>query len=373
MNAERPRVVYLVGAGASHGSVQSVGCNRGILMADLRLPLANAVHDLVRSKPRKYGNLRTLVNNFIHEGVDFEHIITFLDESPSITHRQFADELRNIFAKVLKRQFREIERDIGKERFGLYSALLDMYEVDGCPEALRGILSINYDEYIEEAARSVRGEAVDYGLAGDKVEDGSHPLILLKLHGSFNWKDVWPIEMGRKATTKSLWIPPGIQKGKNRYPFNILWGRARDLLDCDILRVIGCRLSGNDWDLISLLFSTRNTHGGGRSPYVIEIIDAPTRAFRLKDEYPYLEMRSIFELQEQEVGQHFISEFLGGSPRSYDDLDADDLNLARTRSYEGINWFRLWMEQKAEAFERDLNINSTETETGEFRRLLQEV
>ena len=372
MNPKKTKVVYLIGAGASHGSVKSVGCSRGILMADLGLPLANAVRDLVRSKPRKYGTLRTLVNNFIHDKVDFEHIITFLDESPSIMHRQFAEELRNIFAKVLKKEFREIECDIGKERFGLYSALLDMYLIDGCPEALHGILSINYDEYIEEAARLVYGENVDYGLSARDIDSSGRSLVLLKLHGSFNWKDIWPIEVRRKAGTNSLWIPPGIQKGKNRYPFNILWGRARDLLDCDVLRVIGCRLSGNDWDLISLLFSTRNTHGGSTRPYVIEIIDDPLRAFQLRDEYPYLEMRSIFEAQDQEVGQNFVSELLGGAPRSYDDLSEEDLQFAKTRSYSGINWFRMWMEQKAEAFERDLSISSTETKSGQFQRLLQE-
>ena len=341
-------------------------------MTDLGMSLANAVRDVVHSKPRKFGVLSGLVNNFIHENVDFEHIITFLDESPSLIHRQFADELREVFAKVLKREFREIERDIGNDRFGLYSALLDMYRVDGCPELLQGILSINYDEYVEEAARLIYGEAVDYGLGASSMMNGDRPLLLLKLHGSFNWKDIWPIEVHRKTSNKSLWIPPGIQKAKDRYPFNILWGRARDLLDCDVLRVIGCRLSGNDWDLISLLFSTRNAHGRNTRPYVIEIIDSPIRAFELKGEYHYLEMRSIFELEDQDIGQHFISELLGGPPRSFEDLDDDDLRYSRTRSYSGINWFRMWMEQKAEAFERDLSISSTDTESGQFQRLLQE-
>ena len=177
-------------------------------MADLGLPLANAVRDLIRAKPRKYGSLKTLVNNFIHDKIDFEHIITFLDESPSITHREFAEELRKIFAKVLKREFREIERDIGKERFGLYSALLDMYLTDGCPEALHGILSINYEKNLEEAARLLYGEKVDCGLSARDIGSSSRSLVLLKLHGSSNYKDIWPIEVTRKARTNSLWIPP---------------------------------------------------------------------------------------------------------------------------------------------------------------------
>ena len=247
-----------------------------------------------------------------------------------------------------------------------------MYRVDGCPEVLGGILSLNYDEYIEEAARQVYGNNIDYGLSGTGHEASNESLLLLKLHGSFNWIDVWPIETKRKSTINSLWIPPGIQKAKDRYPFNILWGRARDLLDCDVLRVIGCRLSANDWDLISLLFSTRNTHSGTTGRYLIEFIDNPLRAFEVQDQYPYLEVQSIFELEDQKIGDYFVSELLGGAPRSYYDLGDEELEFMRARSYKGINWFRLWMKQKAEAFQRDLSITSTGTRSGQFQRLLEE-
>ena len=370
MNAQK-KVAYLIGAGASHGSVKSVGCSRGILMNDLRQPFVDAVHDLVYSKPRKYGVLRGLVNDVIHNEVDFEHIITFLDESPSAIHRQFAEELRQVFAKVLKKELDEIKRDIGNERFALYSALLDMYQIEECPEILRGILSINYDEYIEDAAKVVCGKAVNYGFGVQNMENAKYSLLLLKLHGSFNWKDSWPIEVTGRRIKNPLLIPPGIQKAKNRYPFNVLWGLARDVLDCDVLRVIGCRLSGNDWDLISLLFSTRNVHGISTRPYVIEVIDSPKRAFQLKEQYPYLEVRSVFELEDQDIGGYFISELLGGHPRAFEDLDDIDLKKAFTRNYDGINWFHLWLKQKAEAFERDPEIPSTNTKSGQFQKLLE--
>ena len=370
MNTQKKRVVYLIGAGASHGSIKSAGCSRNTLMSGLMGPLIEEIGNLIRSKPRKYGKLRRFVNNIIHNEVDLEHIITFLDESPSSMHRQFAEELRHVFAKVLKKELREIKRIIGKKRFALYSALLDMYLIKKCPEVLCGILSINYDEYIEAAAKDVYGEAVNYGFDVKSMKDSKHPLLLLKLHGSFNWKDIWPIEPTRREFKNPLLIPPGIQKAKNRYPFNVLWGLARDMLDCDVLRIIGCRLSGNDWDLISLLFSTRNIHGTNARPYVIEVIDSPKRALRLKKQYPYLEVRSLFELKDQNIGSHFISELLDVPPKPFEDLDSTELEKAFTQCYDGINWFRMWLQQKAEAFERDLGAGSTKTATGQFQKLL---
>ena len=75
--APKKRVVYLLGAGASHGSVKAVGSSRGILMSDLGLPLAEAVRDLINKKRKKFGSLKHLVNEIVYEDADFEHIITF--------------------------------------------------------------------------------------------------------------------------------------------------------------------------------------------------------------------------------------------------------------------------------------------------------
>lgn len=375
MNTQKKRVVYLIGAGASHGSIESAGCSRNTLMRGLMDPLIKEIGNLVRSKPRKYGKLKRFVNNIIVNKVDLEHIITFLDESPSSMHRQFAEELRHVFAKGLKKELREIERIIGKDRFALYSALLDMHRIEKCPEVLCGILSINYDEYIEAAVKDVYGEFVnvDYGLDIQGMENENTELLLLKLHGSFNWEDNWPIELAGKGSKNPLLIPPGIQKAKSRYPFNVLWELARDMLDCDVLRIIGCRLSGNDWDLLSLLFSTRNIHATKTSPYVIEVIDSPERTLQLQEQYPYLEVRPLLELKDQDIGSHFIFELLGRSPRDFENLDYADRKEEVTRCCGERNWFRMWLQQKAEAFERDLGVGSTATTSGQFQKLLQEV
>ena len=247
-----------------------------------------------------------------------------------------------------------------------------MYEVSNCPEQLGGILSLNYDEYIEAAARKVCKRPVDYGLAIWNSKTSDESLKLIKLHGSFNWTSTWPIRTASQNTTTPLWIPPGIQKSKQHYPFNVLWGTARELLDCDILRIIGCRLGASDWDLISLLFSSRHSNVTRKNPFAVEVIDVPQHAFKRKASYPYLDIRSVLEVEESEVGAYLVSELIGGPPRRFNELDSYDKDRLLSGPIAGINWFRLWLVQMAEAFDRDLSIESLDTKTNEFQQLLDE-
>ena len=359
------KVVYLVGAGATHGSIQSVGYNSRILMKDLTAPLANEIHDLIQNN-RKFEKLNNLVNDIITNETDIEHIITFLGESSSLIHRQFADELRGIFETVLKSALCRIENDLGDDRFKLYSAMLDMYMVQNCPEHLHGILSLNYDEYIEHAALSIYEECVDFGINLTEYSGAGNRLKLLKLHGSFGWQDNWPIS---KGNSEPLWIPPGIQKSKEQYPFNILWGSAREMLNCDVLRIIGCKLSPSDWDLISLLFTTRHDNITRDHPYSVEVIDHPAHANKLQKQFPYLDVHSILEIDG--IGKQLISELIRGSPRSFEDLDEAEKGKVFCLEND-INWFRIWLEQMAEMFTQDLNITSIETVAGAFENLLSE-
>ena len=82
-------------------------------------------------------------------------------------------------------------------RSRLYEVLLDAYNVDQFPEVLQGIITINYDEYIESAIERVCDCPVDFGI---RIEPSSHQQTdrprLLKLHGSFGWQDTWPISKG---------------------------------------------------------------------------------------------------------------------------------------------------------------------------------
>jgi len=278
-NGDKRRVAYLIGAGGSHACVDALGIPHGILMKDLTPDLVDEVKKRVQ-KDSAFAGMSRVVNQIVTEEADVEHLITFFDESPSAVHRKFADALRQAFEVVLKKRLATIGNELEEDCPDLYAALFDMYNIDNIDETLHGVLTLNYDSYIESAAEKVNDrQLMDLAFC----TDGPHQPLLLKLHGSFSWEDSWPLRRSKSdKSAGTLWIPPGIRKGKERYPFNMIWGQARDVLNCNILRVIGCRLGPSDWDLISLLFSTQNVNDEREQSYAIEIIDSPERAECLK-------------------------------------------------------------------------------------------
>ena len=362
-------VVYLIGAGGSHASIKAVGSTRGILMRDIELELGTKMRELVNSDS-KYKPLGSLVNEIIARDVDFEHVITFLDQSPSVLHREFGEQLKRIFEQVLNEELTTIEEELGNERVALYAALLDLYNVEGFNESLRGILTLNYDDYIEGAAEAVCGKSVNFGIA---AEDGaSDGLALLKLHGSFWWEDTWPVRTSTDRQRRPLWIPPGIRKTKEHYPFNLIWGLAREVLDCDTLRVVGCRLGPNDWDLISLLFSTRHSNLRRSKPYAVEVIDSPARAEELKRQFPYLGIRSILEIETLGIGEQLVSEITQGTPQRFADLSCDEAEKVIKKSEAiSVNWFRTWLVQMSEGLQRELGAEATDTRVGALKKYLE--
>ena len=347
-NDKKNKIVYLFGAGASQAWVAYRNCPYGILMQDLNDPMAQAIRDFVTSQDdADRVLLDDLTNDLIGDHTDYEHIMTFLDESPSAIHRRFSAELRQQFEEVLRNRLADIQTELANEPSALYAMLLDMYNVKGCPEELQAILTINYDNYIEAAAAAT-GHAIDFGIdAHDNVPISDKKMIkLVKLHGSFFWNDTWPITYQDNASMTPLWIPPGIEKAKKRYPFNLLWGIARELLQCDVLRIVGCKLSGTDWDLISLLFTTRHSRTDtSPDPYRVEVIDSPTRAEELEKTYPYLDVCS--------------------------GIDDELLSELQQAPNGEPNWFLAWLQQKADTLER--HVTSINTPTGTFRELWEEM
>lgn len=345
---KKDKIVYLFGAGASQAWVDYRKCPYGILMQDLNDPMDRAIRKFVNSRDAADRVLLDdLRNDLIDRHTDYEHIMTFLDESPSVIHRRFSAALRQQFEKVLRSRLTDIEEELSNEPSALYAMLLDMYNVDGCPEELHAILTINYDNYIEAAAAAT-GYAIDFGMdVQDSMPISDQKIIkLVKLHGSFYWNDTWPVTYQDSASTKPLWIPPGIEKAKKRYPFNLLWGIARELLQCDVLRIVGCKLSGNDWDLISLLFTTRHSRGEtSPDPYRVEVIDSPSQAKTLKKSYPYLDV----------------------CPGIEDELLSELQQVPNSEP----NWFLAWLQQKAGELEQ--HVTSIDTPTGKFREVWEEM
>lgn len=361
---KRTDVVYLFGAGASHACAAWVDSPHGILMRDLTDPLLEELTPIAQDTYQEDPRLEALVNTVIDNTADIEQIITFLSQSPSSSHHKLADKLRHAFVRVLKKRLADIEAHNGKPPIQLYQALIDLYDIGGFEEKLKGVLTLNYDMYIEEAIRSV-GREVDFGITTDDAPLQSETYRLLKLHGSLDWKHAWPISRNEVGEAP-FWIPPGIQKLKDQYPFNALWGLARELLDCDILRIVGCKLSPNDWDLIALLFATRHTHDTRTLPYRVEVIDSPAAAAQLRDAFPYLDIQSIFEAGI--AGKRFLFEITGDADRSYGSLsDKEQEEVQRLLGRQ--NWFKVWLQHMAEGLLAERG--SVATPSGHVERFLE--
>ncbi len=344
------RVVYLFGAGATQACIKAQKSSHSLLMRDLSLEIAEELKRQVKDKYKEHSSIEYLINDVIDETTDFEHILTFLDDSVSKPHRDFAQDLRNTFEVVLRAKLAQIQVDTGELKDDLYLALLELHELANGSEELSGILTLNYDDYVESAIKRSGKHSLDCGVVVHPIAAKLKNIRVLKLHGSFDWDESFPMKFRPDA---KLWIPPGIDKSKERYPFNLLWGMARELLDCDVLRIVGVRLGANDWDLISLLFTTRHTHTGGK-PYKIEIIGSPKEATRLKLDFPYLGVTSMYE--DTTIGPLLISETLGGAPKQYKELSAAQLKLLEDGHG---NWFRMWLRQRAEGLPEKAVVEGT--------------
>ncbi|HLE17226.1 MAG TPA: hypothetical protein VI728_02965, partial [Syntrophales bacterium] len=131
---------------------------------------------------------------------------------------------------------------------------------------LLGVISLNHDHIFQVASKKVySGVNLGFNFKSNhfKFVNTDCPL-LIHLHGAFNFRKDKPIKVLRltsktKYHQNMLWIPPTILKESKDYPFNKMMGLSYELISkCDVLRIIGCSLSQNDWNLISLIFSAQN-------------------------------------------------------------------------------------------------------------------
>ncbi|MCJ7546511.1 MAG: SIR2 family protein [Deltaproteobacteria bacterium] len=362
-DTETPRkIVYLLGAGATQADIDLKDDTIRILMQNIR---EGIVKEIDR---RKIRSLAKVKNELVGEGRDVEHLITLYESTGIPEHESIARDLKLLFIEEIQKRINKLGINY-KPR--LLSALIDMHEIVGLGEVLQGVITLNYEDLLENAMQMVMG-GVNYVISIKKrrnslnLKPDSKPI--LKLHGSFNWKNDFPITLLDKKKIKTpedvLWIPPGVEKKRERYPFNILWGRARELLDCDILRIIGCSLSRNDWQLISLLYTTQQLPAQQKE-YIIELIDYAEVGDNLKNSYTYLSCRTIIEIKE--VNEYIKNTFFPKHKRE------DDFTLAKSELLNNrkTNVFDLWLKAKGDDIKRrDIQID---TRTGIFADYINEV
>ena len=289
------KVVYLFGAGATQAEISLRDDTIRLLMKDIRDGMLSKIDK------EKIKELQYVKNELADENSDVEHLLTLYESTGISEHDTIAKKLKELFM----REIQERVGKLGKEYTPrLLSALIDMHNVPALNEELKGIITLNYEELLERAFQDVKG-GINYSISMNCLHDhltfGKDVEPILKLYGSFNWKNEFPISLTDEDKIKRpeevLWIPPGVEKRRERYPFSILWGRAREILDCDILRVIGCSLNRNDWQLIALLYTTQKLTAH-KKVYLIELIDYHDKGVEVRDSYTYLSFRLISDIKE---------------------------------------------------------------------------
>lgn len=337
-----PKIAYLFGAGASEGEFKQRGGLKSILMNDIIQGVMTRINTEEKLELAD-------VPNLLAQDVDIERLITLYEASGIAKDIRAARLLKTLFRLELEERIVELGGDY---ETGLFAALLDMHLVEGLDEQLIVVMTTNYEDLIEQAMQAVYGSVnyliktiptdAPYVLSNDNVP-------ILKLHGSFNWRNESPVMVENAIGDDQdlLWIPPGVAKKRESYPFDLIWGKARELLDCDVLRVVGSSLSMNDWELVSLVHTTQKLRTDQQPQYTIEIVDYPSTCRRIKDQHKYLNMKTVLEIPE--VRDYFVRSYVPASMTS--SLTEEKLEELADEFLAQENIFAHWLRAKGEALQ----------------------
>jgi hypothetical protein len=298
------RVVYLIGAGATQAEINHRGGEKiNLLMQDNDI-LGEGLATRIIARAKKYKQLNKTAS--VATPTDVEKLISLLDNTAIAKHRTAAEQLRQLYRLEILRGLRKA-RVLQKPELAIY--LLRMHQSPRFTQAkehLVGIINLNHDSLFQIASQRVfAGLNLGFHFNSHEFNPSPDAPPIVKPHGSFDWSNTRPIQVGSikmKGTHDILWIPPTILKESKDYPYNQLIGMAHEILatKCDVLRVIGCRLSQNDWNIVSLLFSAQHHQLlRARCCFRIELIMPHKAAEEIKKEYSYLQgLVSIGYLQD---------------------------------------------------------------------------
>ena len=338
------KIVYLMGAGATQGAAKFHGFEKSLLMDD---DLLTEISEILYNKQEK--DLSWVINQLL-TGANLERLVSLYEYSGTSKHMKIAKALRNAFKSSLEKRIAEIEQQFIPE---LFVALLDMHRVKGIDEELVAIFTTNYEDLLERSISKIHG-SVNYliqikSVGKTPTSTASPPFPILKMHGSFNWRNDYPISLitQQGESEDSLWIPPGVVKRKEAYPFNILWGKAKELLECNILRVIGSSLSLNDWDLIALIATAQGMDDGSNETLKIEFINSIEAKDEIDKSHHYLDIVGMDEIPE-------IKDYVKKTYYPLDEpIDDDKLQEAVKGVLSKGNIFELWLRAKGEKMFND--------------------
>lgn len=262
-NKSLKKVVYLLGAGATQAEIDFKGVDINVLMKP-NYSKQDGVCARVMKKAKSFPSLKWLYE-LKQDGrhIDIEQVIGQIEETNLKQQNQMAEKLRELYCQDITDN---LEKAGVLKDPTLIKALFEMHQnLTNHNEELLGIISLNHDNLAEIASIEILkglNLGFEFKTPGAFINQKLDQKII-KLHGSFNWRISNPIRIEKeykKDQSNRLWIPPTVFKELRNYPFNKLLGLSFELLSkCDVLRVIGCSLSQNDWRIISLIFNAQRT------------------------------------------------------------------------------------------------------------------
>lgn len=303
---------------------------QGLMTDDIRRKIEGGNSDTINT---------ALWNELIIDGRDIEHIISVAD---SMYDASCSNKLRDLYRSAILDLSQKTLASLPAQN--LYSVLADIHFNAGSDEELAFFATLNYEDFLERTLTTHHRATIDYRIAGTGPKTTKkRRIVVYKLHGSFNWENQRPVrvaDMLKLESYQTLWIPPGVDKHRGNYPFNVLWGHFTEaLMSCDVLRVVGCSLSRNDWSLIPLLYSVQKL-AERKSPLSIEMIAGVQTATAVQQAYSYLDLKSICECEE--VATVWKTKFKRSSPAEIRE------HMDTHFSNKSTNHFAEWLDAKIE-------------------------
>lgn len=283
------KIVYLFGAGATQGVVSYHDPNVSVLTSDI---VENIQLKISKEKIKELYPIRGELQE-----KNIEDLITLYESTGSNEHLKIAVKLKSLFRFEILKKLKPITSTKGFKPT-LFCSLIDMHNIPKINEEIKAIISLNYDDLFERALRTLRKE-INYSIYfvphnQKAIVNNSFPFI--KLHGSFDWKKDFPLRYSspdKINDNEIAWVPPGATKRRDFYPFDLLWGTTKEIIDFDILRIVGCALTRNDWHVASLVFNFQKSIYGKKIK--IEIIDFDAVGKQIRTNYPFFDVITILE------------------------------------------------------------------------------
>lgn len=280
------KIVYLLGAGATHAEIVHLHPEDSLTETFLN-DSGLLTHHVSKRVFRKANKIKS-VNQDIKRLLslrplsNIELFISLIGDN-RLRSEDITEKLKNLVQQDITNKLTKSRL----RRFTLHKSLLELHSRTNNKEELLGFITLNYDDVLDYAWKTVFPEKeIDYSLSSKSTTDATP---ILKLHGGFSLKD---------RNKKIPIITPGINKNYLELPYNFIWGQALEILmECDILRVIGCSLSPYDIGLVDLLFKA---HLSRTDAFEIELIDHDQIGRNIKETYGFFpQIRTAIEIEQR--------------------------------------------------------------------------